>query len=383
MKQRITTFDGLASGADIDLSDFDIPSAPEKIEKQYYHDLHFDGRQKEGLRYVECHFNNVTFEACHFRKLYFERCVMDNVQVMACNISELTFTDCHIQRLTLNGGVVEQCLFLAGQLNHALFWNSRIEGLTFNGVSAAEMRLEKVQLARWTAASSSFHQLTVVDSLFHDGGWYQSRLTDSCWQGGTLRRQAMNRCLLDRVSYRANYGDSSHNVWSECELNQVDWRGFSLIGACLMNSRAAQCDFSASAMANAVLTAGYFSHCCFNQAEMTFCQATDVQFIHCDFSGAALAQARLAGSVLEHCQVTGANFSRADMREMTVKETAFSGTGSSDGARTHGASGLPAGREQDPLLMRLDAWYQINQPGRQAETTPPAGPRRGGGSRYV
>lgn len=380
MNKKTKTLDQIVGCAPLDLSNFDIPEEPQKKERQRYNDRQFTAKSADETRYIDCHFINVTFEQCHFRKLHFERCVMDNVRVIACNISEINLVGCEIKSLSLLDSRMERCSLQQSLLKNTQWQRSLLIGLSLHQVNAEQMSLHEVQVSGWSAVSSSFYALSVTESIFNDGGWYKTQLMESEWQGGAWCRQAMIRCVLERVNYRNS--DCAHAIWNDCDLVEVSLASLPLGAASFIASRLTNSDFSHSDMAHAVMTKATIRHCRFEQATLYFCQAADAVFDQCNLSDAHFKRAQLAGVKMVRCNVQGGDFTQADLRQAQADEVAFYNARSLLGARLHGATGITPDKEaisSEPLLSRLEAWYQINQPGvkTSAEVV------KAGGSRYV
>ncbi|MHC9060930.1 pentapeptide repeat-containing protein [Pantoea sp. y20] len=380
MNKKTKMLDQVAGSAPLDLSDFDIPEEPLKEEHQRYNNQHFTAIIVEKKRYIDCHFTNVTFEQCHFRKLHFERCVMDNVSVLACNVSEINLVGCEIKGLTLSESRMERGSLQQCELMNTHWLRSLVIGFSLHQVNIAQMILHEVQLSGWSAVSSSLYAFKVTESIFNDGGWFKTQLMESEWQGSSWCRQAMIRCVLDRVNYRNC--DCAHAIWNDCDLVAVNLASLPLGSASFIASRLSNSDLSHSDMVHAVMTKAKVRNCSFKQATLSFCQSTDAIFDDCDFSGARFDQAQLAGVTMVRCNVQGGDFSYADLRQAQVSEVAFYNLRSFLGARLHGATGITSDNEamsSEPLLSQLEVWYRINQPGVEmsAEVV------KAGGSRYV
>lgn len=381
-KKKGTVLSQLVSCSSLDLSNLDIPEASAKQEKRHYSELHIQGQNKAERRYVECRFSNVTIEECHFRTLHFERCVMDNVKVVACNVSELALVSCDIQSFFVVDSLVEQCLFQEGKQQKVTWKNSLFEGITFNQQQVDELQLQGVRLARWTAVASSFNQLNVCDSEFNDAGWFNSRLQSARWFGGSIQRQAMSGCTLNEIDYQGTIG--SHHVWNDCELSRVNMIGMPLQGASFLGSCLTGCDLSGCNLSYTAFTRAQLNNCRLKDVNLTFCQAEDASFMACDLSGAFMCNARLTGASLSQCRMDAADLTRADLRAAEVSNTTFHTASGTENMRLHGARGqVPDCGQPELLLMRLDSWYQLYQPGIPEASPLYSGKPLSGGSRYV
>ncbi|CAI1706600.1 Serine/threonine-protein kinase B [Serratia ficaria] len=381
-KTQGTALGQIASGTSLDLDTFDIPEAPALRENRHYDNLLLQGKYKVGRRYVDCHFSNVTLEECHFGTLHFERCVMDNVRLVACNISEFKLIGCDIQGLVATDCLVNQCLFQEGKQRQVIWRNGLIDGISFNQLQVESLQIHGVSLARWSAAASSFSLLEVRDSEFSDAGWFNSRLQVSRWRGGVVRRQAMSGCTLTEVDYQGTNG--SHLVWNDCTLSQVNLAKMPLQSASFLGANLSKCDMSGCNLSQAAFTRAQLSDCRLNNANLTFCQAEDVSFVACDLSGACMHNAHLNGALLVQCRVDGSDFTGADLRAAEVRDTSFHAVIGCGEMRVHGARGpVTEGAPTEPLLIRIDAWYQLNQPGLPEASPLSSGKPLKGGSRYV
>lgn len=372
----------LVSGTSPKLDETDIPEARASREKCQYRDVQLQRQEKEALRYVACRFNQITLEGCHFRKLHFERCVMDTVRLVDCNINELELVNCEINNLEVVSSKMAQCLFRESALQSVQWRDSLIDGLSFNQSTMQNIQLSRLRMSHWLVSGCEIQQLVIGESTLYDASWVNSQLREGCFKAVDIRRQVMAGSQLSNVWFEVLQG--TQWVWCECLLDRVVLAGAPLTGATLLETTLNHCDLRKSQLSYATLSRSTLNDCRLMQADLTSCRAEDAVFNRCDLSQTRLKNSRLNGVKLAGCEVEGSDFSGADLRSATFSEGSLRAASNWQGVCLHGAKGagvpLPP---PEPLLLRIDEWYQLNQPGR-SEVALASSPRgSGGGSRYV
>lgn len=347
------------------------------------------------------HFTQRQFKQLTLPEVYFIQCTFTDISLADVVARNVHFEHCHFTRLSLNGGQVENCTFRFCKFNDisarglsllnascievqwqgCYFTDCLIERWLLSQCQLDDAHLQNIQLHYWTVQSTPITRLTMTDSKMQDSNWHGCLIQQSVWKNSQIIRQVMGSCVLKGCQYKAIGSDIL--VWSECQLEHVDFCHQPLANSNFHKTQLTQCWLSHADLSAALFSEAHIDGCDLSMTQLAAAQFVDATLSDCNLAAANLQKASLLRANLTRCDLTQANFTQADLRGCILNASSLQASKLSR-TRLHGAQ-IPTLdtplQMPDPLLIQIDNWYGRHQPGPKNNPQFPSVPS--GASRYV
>lgn len=347
---------------------------------------HFKGRKLNDAsffktHFIDCSFTDIAISNGSVIDCHFENCRFTNIALQAGNIENSTFRGSHLHNIEAIDLTAYRLTCVESQWRQLQLTDCHIEVWLLAHCQMELVRWQNLELSYLTVPSTAITDLKMTGGSLQDASWYDTKLSQTDWQGVSLLRQVMGCCTLNQVRYQQITADTV--AWSRCELTQTELRKLPLQYANFHKSQLKECWLDGSNLETAQFSEATLENCDLSLAQLSGARLVDAKLTGCNLEAANLQQASLLRAQLEHCNLTQVNLSRADLRSCCLHATSLQACKISS-TRLHGAQLQPLDTPfslPDPLLTQIDSWYELHQPGPQSKLT--ISPIPSGASRYV
>lgn len=277
-----------------------------------------------------CTFRDVTFNGTRFVECDGTGALFDQVvstgsrtQMLNCDLRGTTWrqarlvnlglTDVQMDGATLEFSSVTGTTMLQVRFIGATFRDFQFAGGTAGGCDFTDARVERVKMLRWKANGCKFPKLQMGEVLSFEGTTLSGcDLRAAVGNGLDFSGDGANALKLDSLAY---------SDLSEAELTQSVFKGVDVRG----------CNFTAAALAGAVLTACDLAGCAFDRAsgvnvKLNEAMADHVSFRGADLRGAEALQLHAARAIFADAKLDAVLFDFADLRGTDFRGAALGGT---------------------------------------------------------
>lgn len=282
------------------------------------------GAPKEGAVYVDCVFDQVTWNDVQIRRVVFQRCAFLENKFEAVELADCVFEDCKLDgdHLFIECNL-RDCYFSTLKAGQVVFSESILFSVNFNACDGSVLTFLKSRLGMNVFSNSSWESVKYIQSEVVDEGFSDVKMNFLGWEDSKVVRQISGNVSIANLHVKSSTGEMIRYFKSNIgamELFSCVFSQYAVAHSSVDDMKLTDCVMSLSEFSSSKLSSLYFSNSRIEKPLFDECEVETFGMSLAKVSGGSLRQANI-----KDWTVRRSSLDSIDARGLSIGDTDFQG----------------------------------------------------------